>query len=92
MNNPIKICFEVTGVCEQEVIVTATDVSSEELVKGLNEGIYLTTLEVVSESLGPSTRTIIEFDETGNEVTIGVILSQTLTDSTEYTNFELLPD
>lgn len=92
MNEPIRVCFEVAGVCEQEIIVTSPNLSSEELVKGLNEGIYLTTLEVASESLTRHSRTIVEFDDTGNEITIGVILSQTLTDSTEYTNFELLPD
>lgn len=89
MSNTVNISFDVTGSIQQEIEILQEDLTPEQLVSKLNTGEYLTTLEVSHPDIRQGERTVIYFDEEGNEVTVGVILSQTATEETQYTQFQL---
>jgi hypothetical protein len=89
MSNLTKISFDVTGSVQQEIEILKEDVTQEQLVEKLNTGEYLTTLEVAHPDLRQGERTVVCFDEDGNEVTIGIILSQTIGEETQYAQFQL---
>lgn len=56
-----------------QALEVVADVSEEEIVKGLNEGKYLTTLDM-DDDYQPQ---VVEFDDKGNETVIANIVSQT---------------
>lgn len=85
----ITISFDIIGSVQQELNILQEDLSTEKLIEKLNTGEYLTTLEVSHPDLNTTKRCIVYFDEEGNEVEIAEILSQTVTDDTEYTQFQL---
>ena len=91
MSNLTKISFDVNGSMQQEIEILKEDITQDQLVEKLNTGEYLTTLEVSHPDIRQGERTIVYFDEEGNEVTVGVILSQTATDEMQYTQFQLEP-
>lgn len=80
MKQLFNIKFDVLGTVDQEI----------EIVEKLNSGEYMTTLEVAHPDIGQLERTVIYFDEEGNEVDVAVILSQTVMDNSVYSNFELV--
>lgn len=90
MKQLFNIKFDVLGTVEQEIEIVKEGVTELELVEKLNSGEYMTTLEVAHPDIGQLERTVIYFDEEGNEVDVAVILSQTVMDNSVYSNFELV--
>jgi hypothetical protein len=89
MSQLCKVSFDVTGSFQQELSITADDETPESLIKKLNSGDCMTTLEVVHADLLTLKRTVVKFDEEGNEVTVAEILSQVSGGETVYTDFQL---
>lgn len=85
----VTISFDVIGSVQQELNILQEDLSTEKLIEKLNTGEYLTTLEVSHPDLNTTKRSIVYFDEEGNEVEIAEILSQTVCGDMEYTRFQL---
>ncbi len=85
----ITISFDIVGSVQQELNILQEDLSPEQLIEKLNTGEYLTTLEVSHPDLNTTKRSIISFDEEGNEIDIAEILSQTVVDDIEYSRFQL---
>ena len=85
-----RLSFDVVGSITQEVEILDKNVTPEQLAEGLNKGDYLTTLEISrDESVVP---TICRFDDTGNEVTVAVIVSQTAGEDNVYSRFQVEGD
>lgn len=79
--------FYVDAYVAQTVSIVAEDLTSEQLVAGLNEGKYLTTISTEPDKDHPE---IVQIDEEGNEVCVAVILRQVTNDEGSFTNFESL--
>ena len=86
MSNLATICFDVIGSVQQQIRVVQENTTAEEVVNKLNEGTCFTTLEV---SGNDTVRTIVEFDDNGNEITVAEIIKQTMMDETVYQSFQL---
>lgn len=83
----VTLSFDVIGSCSQEVIMLVDNITPEQLIAGLNNGDYFTTMEYDTE--GYNSRTICYFDEKGDPVNIATITSQTMLDETTYSRFQL---
>lgn len=83
----VTLNFNVIGSCSQEIIMLVSDITPEELITGLNNGEYCTTMEY--DTQGYNSRTICYFDEKGDPVNIATIISQTMLQETEYIHFQL---
>ena len=91
MATTATICFDVQGSVQQEIDILEEGITPEDIVEKLNAGKYLTTLEICNSDIGVTKRTIVYFDEEGNEVDVAEILSQTVSDEIQYSRFQLDP-
>lgn len=83
----LNIGFYAEAYMMQSVEIVS-DVTKEELINGLNEGKYFTTIDIGDDESSE----ILEFDNNGNEVTIAIIHSQSVEgDSHTHSFTELHP-
>ena len=83
----VSISFDVVGSFTQNVAIINPDITPEQLVENLNSGEFMTTLEVTND--GSEKRTIVSFDEQGNDVDVAIILDQTGGEENVYSRFQL---
>lgn len=84
-----QIQFDVNCSIVQELNILAEDVTEKDLVEGLASGEYLTTINTSNDAFSPAS-CVVKFDDTGNEVIIANIVSQTVCDDSEYNNFKIV--
>lgn len=85
----MKINFHATGIVTQELTVIDDELTPEQIVRGLNSGEYLTTMNY--EAGGGAVSSVVKFDDQDNEVEIATIMSQEVFDNGgNYSSFVLL--
>lgn len=83
----VKINFNANVNVTQELTILDDEITPEQLVRGLNSGKYVTTLDSSSES--GKIFMVVKFEEdTDNEIEIAMVESQETTNS--FSNFVLL--
>lgn len=88
-----KIKFNFTGHVEQEVRIIQEDLTPQELVDGLNNGNYYTTIDSPNPDTGVKTTTVIYFDEDGSPVDVAEIVSTTdIEEDSSYLNFKVVDE
>ncbi len=88
MSQQAKISFNAEATVTQVVKILDEDLTPEQLVEGLNNGELMTTLEHDTEQ--GEVPTIVRFDEQGNDVPVGQIIRQKVSDDMgTYKDFEL---
>lgn len=84
----VSVGFYVEAYMKQDMIIVG-DISKEELINGLNEGKYFTTIDTPKD--GDFINEVVEFDDNGNEVKIAIIQSQSVEGDSRVHTFKELP-
>lgn len=88
-NNNVSVSFNIAGTVTQDITIVDDFVAPKEFVEKLNSGQYLTTIDVDSADPKNNRQNVIKFDDTGNEVVVGVISSQIGLEGMKFFDFQL---
>lgn len=83
------ISFRVEAHVTQTVEIVAEDVTPENLVSGLSQGKYLTTLDHTKNGISEE---VVTFDDEGNEVCVALIRTQETDTDGNFHDFEYVGD
>lgn len=87
--NKNRLCFDVIGSIIQTIEIILPGMTIEDVVKGLNDGIYMTTLEVDHDVCFTEPRYIIKFETDGSETKIAKIVTQLVAPEIQYSRFQV---
>ena len=88
-NNNVSISFNIAGTVSQDITIVDDFVTPKEFVEKLESGEYLTTIDVDSADPKNNGQYVVKFDDTGNEVVVGVISSQIGLEGMKFFDFQL---
>lgn len=91
-NNNVSVSFNIAGTVTQDITIVDDFVTPKEFVEKLESGEYLTTIDVDSADPKNNGQYVVKFDETGNEVVVGVISSQMGLEGMKFFDFQLDTD
>ena len=91
-NSNVSVSFNIAGTVTQDITIVDDFVTPKEFVEKLESGQYLTTIDVDSADPKNNGQYVVKFDETGNEVVVGVISSQMGLEGMKFFDFQLDTD
>ena len=91
-NSNVSVSFNIAGTVTQDITIVDDFVTPKEFVEKLESGQYLTTIDVDSADPKNNGQYVVKFDETGNEVVVGVISSQIGLEGMRFFDFQLDTD
>lgn len=91
-NSNVSVSFNIAGTVTQDITIVDDFVTPKEFVEKLESGQYLTTIDVDSADPKNNRQNVIKFDDTGNEVVVGVISNQIGLEGMKFFDFQLDTD
>ena len=91
-NNNVSVSFNIAGTVTQDITIVDDFVTPKEFVEKLESGEYLTTIDTDTADPKNNGQYVVKFDETDNEVVVGVISSQIGLEGMKFFDFQLDTD